>query len=396
MKKLYKIISSFIAAIGISLSSFSMLAFAIDENEEDFATRHAKVEPIWETTRYGTRQVPKGGGMNILDNVMAYTLKDLDQLEQALIERGYVLVNTSEKQITDEEFDLLYNNEDERNNQMFYDYAHGFDFSQYPEYGIQNAKIYMYRPTLNDALRDLKNDGYVSDDIGLQLNISSVVLNYRACYENEQIGKIVNYYNENIPPWLKTTDKSTGFLQISSKINVRVLLEDKFRFIKDEIYIPKGKSVLIELPVGSYDFNAVNEKVDISLDEEAISHNNQITILDTNTKDNPRVFDLTALEEKYNIQPISDDEVKTHLQDSIYDETSENNISVSSSNQSEEKKESHGNSSNNNSVYSTGSNSNSKSNESAQQLPWQLIAGAIGGVSVISVVVVILVKRNKK
>lgn len=282
--------------------SINITTFATILDVEDFDTRHSNIDIPW---IYNTTDghAYRKGGVNTFDGVDCKNEKDTEQLENLLKVSGYVLVNTSQKEISDDEYKLLYNNK-------VYT-AYGQAYFEKPYYANDdNAETHIYyeRHILNEILRKLRSGDIITTSIKSEVATSTVIVDYSVWSYVKRAYTITNYFNNNIPSY--RTD--VAFMLIKSPINIRLLLQDKYEFTISELFVKADTPLLIKVPIGDYVVIGINDKNIVAVHENALIGNNQLTVLSRHTQDEPYVLELAGVINKYNIQPIDLDDAPDH------------------------------------------------------------------------------------
>lgn len=231
------------------------------------------------------------GGINQLDGVECQSIEETEALEERLKKENYILVTTDDKEISDEDFELLRNGYPPYSQYFQKDSEFGWDMKMY--------KVYMYIPSYNDAMKQLRAGKTVRSVTRAELSTSTVLIDYASWYFMERVGKTVNEFNDNIPSWCT----STGFLQINSPIDVMITLDCWQEHTFNVFYVRANEPFLVKLKMSMYVVRSVNTLENISLEEEALNLNRFVVNVE-NTEDDPRILNLENLVEKYDIKPI--------------------------------------------------------------------------------------------
>lgn len=231
------------------------------------------------------------GGVNRLDGIGCETEDETYALENYLRSIDYLLINTDNMDIPEEEFELFkkyapYKEYIKRDNEFYWD--------------MKMFKIYVYRPVYETAIQSLKEKGSIDVETELGLLTSTVMLNYAEWYQKKRIGTVVTEFNDNIPSWYSRQ----GFLSISSPVDIEIKLEYLYEHTYNVLYVRANEPLLIKLKGGAYEVKEINT-VSLKDDEEALPYKNNIQIGNKNTEDNPYILDVAAVINKYGIQPVS-------------------------------------------------------------------------------------------
>ena len=233
------------------------------------------------------------GGYNKYDYIEAKTRDEANELELKVRAENYILVNSDNMQISYEDYKAIR------------DYK-GYWFTKYMEHSdpIWNeVKVYMYKPSFDEYIELVKSK---SRDTMLceEINESTVVIDYRFFYYQEQVGTITDEYNDNIPDYIKTT----GYMEIRSPVDCEIKVMRASTRTYHIFYVKKETPFLVRLVCDCYHIVNVNGKElndnieVIGSGEDTLPFNNQIQILITNTEDNPYVIELNDLTVKYKIK----------------------------------------------------------------------------------------------
>lgn len=233
------------------------------------------------------------GGINRLGDTVCESKEETYALETQLRSSGYVLVTTDDKDISDKDFETLTEfNYRPPYFQYFDNDSFGWDMQMY--------KVYLYKASLDDALRQLRSEGRVCDTTKIELSTSTVLIDYADWFFKERTGRVLNEFNDNIPSWY--TD--TGFLEIQSPIDARVTLELWSEHTYSVLYVKAGEPLLVKMKEGMHIVREINY-IGIAVKEEAIPpFNNMVVRADEHTIDNPRIMNLEGVVEKYEVPPL--------------------------------------------------------------------------------------------
>lgn len=273
--------------------------------------------PEWVQTESG--KLIRQGGINSIDGVKCKTKGETIALENSLRKDGYIQVSGKDMDITEKEFNLFC-----RGKLAAVPYAEYTDKKD--EFNWAFYKIYVYKPCFEDAMKQIKAGDEVSATTRSELGTSVVVIDYGEWYQKERIGKVVNEYNDNIPSWCK----ATGFLQITSPIDIIIRIEHFYTHTFDELYVRANKPLLVKLREGAYIVRKVNA-TDISEEEKVLPFKNNIQIQTINTETEPYKIDLEKTVDKYKIAPINlDGKPDCSYKHEVFFNTKENKITTKS------------------------------------------------------------------
>lgn len=243
--------------------------------------------------KFGEGRFVARGGINRFGDTVCESKEETNALETRLRSGGYVLVNTDDKDISDEDYKTL----TEVNYQPpYYQY---FDSSSEFGWGMQMYKVYLYKASLDDALEQLRTEGRVRDITKIELLTSTVVIDYATWFFKERTGKVLNEFNDNIPDWYA----DTGFLEIRSPIDAVVTLELWSEHTYSVLYVKANEPLLVKMKEGMHVVRDINY-IDIEVKEDAIRPFNNLVVRGENTIDNPKIMPLEGVVEKYQIPPL--------------------------------------------------------------------------------------------
>lgn len=230
------------------------------------------------------------GGINEYKGVMANSREETQAIESQLIADGYILVTTDYMNITEDEYNTFYNS-----NSAFWFRR----FMKNDSFGWNAYKVYVYAPSFFDYMEQLeeKNVQYYTYR---EILASTVVIDYLNWDIVDKIGTVSDEFNDNIAP-----QYDTGYLEIRSPVDCRVLLLQAYTRRYYEFYVQKNNPLLVKVIQGCYHVIEVNKQsVPDNIDnsgEDTLPYNNQVQILSEHTQDNPYLIDLYDLAVKYNI-----------------------------------------------------------------------------------------------
>lgn len=244
------------------------------------------------------------GGVNKIDGAACQSKEETEALEARLRNEDYILINTDDKDISDEEFELLCGNQ--RYYPPYYEYADLNSGGKAFNWDMKMRKIYVYRPSYDDVMEQLKERGQVKSETQIEMSSSAVLIDYGYWFFADRVGKTVNEYDDNIPSWFP--EENTGYALIKSPIDVTIRF---FRCSSQTYYeIPVTGSVprLVKMKKGRYIIEEIN-RTSISIQESTLSYNNDFQIDTINTKDDPYVISIDETVEKYGIEPMTPEEI---------------------------------------------------------------------------------------
>lgn len=295
-RKINKCHSDVIKTFGITLIMLLTLSFNLatpvyaefihDTNKFDTELK------VYTISSDGIRCVK--GGCNSLNDVACEDANDCYALENWVKANDYILISTNDKEISDSELDfwlenvpMPYSNFCNRNDVLLWQQKMG--------------KLYIYKPLYDRILKEIDEQGSIGYATTEELLLSTVAVDYSIWYINSRVGLLVNEFNDRIPSWWR--EELTGFLEITSPIDVDILLEFPSYKTFDEICVRANKPCLIRMKQGGYVIRAINA-IGIDYNEDTLVYDNHIVITEKHTKDNPYLLDISQTVEKYDIPSV--------------------------------------------------------------------------------------------
>lgn len=229
------------------------------------------------------------GGINSFNGIECKSEKETKELEKKLQKRGYVLVNTDDREITDTEYDVLC--------------KIGFTFADYLNpnniFKWTHSKVYFDK---NSLKRLMKSKDCIDDMAFLEAETSTVILDYGYWYSKAMAGKLSDQYGDNIPVWDKT-----GYVKMISTEDIQVVLHNIGLNVYFSFTIKKDEPYVVRMISGNYQVVEING---LGFDDEkALPNNNNITIGEQD-KDAPYEIDFSEVVEKYGIKKTDNKEYK--------------------------------------------------------------------------------------
>ena len=245
-------------------------------------------------TKFKDGNYVKLGGYNSLYGISCWELEDIFALEKEMSSNDdYVLINTINKEISDEDYKLIFEGDFVVPNCDTIMQAQGaFEHTLY--------KIYMYKPTYEDVLEQLRENGKLNNVTNSEAFTSTVVVDYRLQYLDDRAYTIVNEFNNDIPDWV-----SAGFLKVNSPVDAQITLRDSYQS-SYLVFAVKANEPFVTKIASSYyciddingvDFTREDGKVQVKLGLK-------FSIEDNTTFDTPYVLDLNPIVDNYGIQPV--------------------------------------------------------------------------------------------
>ncbi len=236
----------------------------------------------------------RSGGINKLDGITCSTQEDIFALEEELRNSDYILVNTDNMEISEEEYQLL-----SQTTTGFTDYIQRDNL-----YYWQLFKVYLYRPVYDEMIAQLRENGRIDSLLGRAESTSTVVANFGTVYHKQRADQIINEYNDMIPSW-----DSTGFLLVESPIDACITMKYTSGNYFCELYVKANEPFLVKTKQGGYYITSINA-VDIAVEEETLMYNNTVNISIDHTETEPIVLSIEKVVEKYDIAPLENIEEK--------------------------------------------------------------------------------------
>lgn len=287
-KNIFVLFLTFILLCALPCSKVSGDVISNDSEIELFSEEHKQ---IWYQVEGGNPV--RAGGVSEIDGVYCKNEDDTEELENHLRISGYILVTTDEKEISDEEYNLLCNN-------GTYLPPYSYCFNSENEYYWTKCKVYMYEKSYNDAISQLRENGFVNMITRSEITTSTVVVNYAEWYEKERVGKIVNEFNDALPSWY---ENESGFLCVISPIDAEVTMEYYAEHTLNVFYVKANEPFLIKMKHGGHLIKSINSQ-QIDEEESSLVYSNNIQILNENTEENPYILRLEKTVSKYNIPSV--------------------------------------------------------------------------------------------
>lgn len=225
----------------------------------------------------------KQGGLNEYAGVKAENREETEKLEEQLQHSNYILINTPDKEISEEAF------------QSFY--AEDWWFNTYIKEGNEfydtQYKVYVYKPSYDDFMEG-KETGILQTYTRDEITYSTVVLSYAYWYSKDRAGTLDDQYGDNIPSWVE----NIGWLEIDSPADVLVTLHLMDEDTYFEFPVKANQPYLVRMKAGSYNVTNLNT-YNIPSAEVALPYENAIQIAPDNTEKEPYVLNLERVLQKY-------------------------------------------------------------------------------------------------
>lgn len=248
------------------------------------------------------------GGVNTIDEVQAESREETEQLEEHLKANGYILVNTKDKQISDEEFEFM--------KQVFQNIVIGDDMLEEDKlYYSENQKLYLNKDVYKVCLKQAKENGIneIKPQSILELATSAVFIDYLVWNSLDNVGKVYTYefINDNLKKYDERYgteyDKNAGYIYIITDMDSRIVFSEQYSKTFQQIDVVANVPTLVKIRNGYYKIDTIND-VSIEEDESLLgNYNNNIFKLNNGfTPEKPVIIDLTkGVNEKYGIEPYN-------------------------------------------------------------------------------------------
>lgn len=264
------------------------------------------------------KAIEQNGGINLYGNTSANSKQETQLLEQTLKTNNYICVSGKNREISDEDFDKFF-----KNSIPYGEYA----TKDKESFSYEYKKIYVYKPYFDKAMEYAKERKPLAvDDLETKIFRTTVLIDYAEWEEKDNVGKVVNEYNDNIP---KTKQNSVAYIQITTPFSIKLQMKSISYSSFNEIALKKGVTTIKMLQRG-YKITKINN-IDINSSEKILPYNNNIQLTKENTEENPYKVDLTKVLEEYNITSLADETNTLENQDQ---NNNENNTNLEETNNS--------------------------------------------------------------
>jgi hypothetical protein len=233
------------------------------------------------------------GGINKFRGTFCETRQDAQDLEQTLLGLNSVYVREGDagSAISDEDVELLLSSK-----------STTFFFSEYLTADTDKTlyKVYLYKPSLTDALDQLRDGDFLSDTTMAELLASSVLINYSYYDSKERAGTTIYEFNDRLP-----ADAAVGYIEILTPIDLDVTLLRENDGTYVNFAVQGGVPFYVKVRAGRYYVTGVNNlelSESTSYFEKSLKNNNifYVGLNDTGMSiDDPCVIEFTDYIEKY-------------------------------------------------------------------------------------------------
>lgn len=240
----------------------------------------------------------KEGGMNHYCGTALTSEEQAKETEEILKRDGYIEL----KELTDEEYEGFITNP--ATGWWFENYIKTSDDKRV-EYYDNWFKIYVFEPSFRDWWESYEEVGEKANSVDvipkLEIENSSVVIDYRAWWSKDRIGSdLSNEINDGIPSWC-----DSGYICITSPIDAEVTFElvDDSTFYT--VYVSKDTPFRARFKYGAYHITEINGKELKAQDANCPLRNNiAVGWGDNLNLETPVDINIEKTVEAYNIQPI--------------------------------------------------------------------------------------------
>lgn len=238
----------------------------------------------------------KEGGLNRYAGEIIDSTEQGHEMETRLRADNYIEIND----LTAEQYEAFVASQEV--NWWFEEYIRPEE-DKYSEYYNGWHKIYVFKPSFMDWWEEYQELGKasVTGVPTMEINSSSVVINYRVFWAREREGKdLSEEMNDGIPSW-----HDVGYISITSPIDAEIKL-----FLKDErnyytIYLRADVPLRAKLKSGNYSIVEINGK-EIGTSDKNITNGNTIDIgwEEEPSLEEPVEISVEGAVEAYGIEPI--------------------------------------------------------------------------------------------
>ncbi len=238
------------------------------------------------------------GGINSYGEKTMESREETEALERQLLSSDYQLLHGTDRQITEEEMNLLG--------------EYGLWFLSYiqPDNEFYEMyKVYVFSPSYQEFLEQAET-GSVDWLLVEEVSDSAVVIDDAYWWSLERVGTDCSEeINDGIPDWY-----TTSFLQITSPIDVEItfLFQSEQNFYT--LYVPANTAFIVKMKAGAYQVTEVNG-MEFAEGEPYLPFGNLIQLLPSFTEKKPYQLAIDTLVNTYQIPPedISQEPDRSYL-----------------------------------------------------------------------------------
>lgn len=285
--KLSKIISAFFAVL-FCMNLVSVSVFAESGKWNDDTVAYTKFWADNDECNY----VPSGG-INKLGGIPATSREETQELESYLKSIGYILATTENKQISDEDVEML--------KDFHFCGIKYLDSSDSFYWSYDNFRVYVYQPTFDTIKRQYKEKGKAELFASIELSASTVVIDYYYWQAMERIGTTVDAIDEinnNIPERLQ---ENAGFVKFITPIDCEIILYLYDANYYYRLFLRKG-TTLMKMHSEHYQIEFINA-VGMDVGDELLTNKNYIVVYQQ-PEDDPLIVDITQAVKRDMIEGI--------------------------------------------------------------------------------------------
>lgn len=297
-KNALKALTACLAGIVLSMSPFCTMTAHAETGWDENTCEWLYVNDDYEDGHF-IRQ----GGVNSLDGITTESREETEELEQYLQSHDYILCNSKDRDLTQEEFDLI---KPTLQKILMFDEI----VDEKAGFYYQDRKLYIYRPVYETIVQQIKESeiGLANYNSVTELALSAVVVDYTGWNAYDNIGRIYTdeYVNENLAKFDAEMgthyDEHAGFLYITTNIDSRILFIERNTQTYQQVDVKKNEPLLIKIREGWFKIYSING-VPVSEDESLLGDykNNNFKLSEAFTAENPMKINLVPVNEKYGI-----------------------------------------------------------------------------------------------
>lgn len=255
------------------------------------------------------------GGVNSLDGIIAESREESEELENYLQSHDYILCNTRNRDLTQEEFDTI---KPTLQKVLIYDEI----VDESAGFYYQDRKLYIYRPVYETIMSQIQESpiGIPNYNSVVELATSLVIVDYTMWNSIDNIGRIYTneYINENLAKYDAEMgthyDEHAGFLYITTNIDSRIIFVERNTQTYQQVDVKKNEPLLIKIREGWFKIDTING-IKVSENESLLGDykNNNFKLSEKFTAENPMVINLIPVNEKYGINEDYDFDAESKI-----------------------------------------------------------------------------------
>lgn len=297
-RSVLKALTAFVAGIVLSASPLCTMTVSAETGWDENTC-----EWIYINDDYEDGHFIREGGVNSLDGIIAESREECEELERYLQAHDYILCNTRNRDLTQDEFDLI---KPTLQKILIYDEI----VDEKAGFYYQDRHLYIYRPVYETICEQIKESdiGLANYNSVVELATSAVTVDYTMWNSIDNIGRIYRneYINDNLAKYDAEMgthyDEHAGFLYITTNVDSRIIFSERNTQTYQQIDVKKDEPLLIKLREGYFKIDTING-VKVSENESLLGDykNNIFKLSERCTEDNPMVINLIPVNEKYGI-----------------------------------------------------------------------------------------------